>query len=117
MRILLLLSVVGLLAGCAAEARYVPIPLEQRPTVLKAFGLKPESLDGLYGIGHNTVIVIAQGPAEGINWRASKASRSVTGTAQNWLDSAEISALHHCGLYKEENETCFVVYRGGWIGE
>ena len=112
MRYLVLLVAV-LLAGCAAEAKYAALPPEIRPVVLESFGASDlESRQSrLYGFPQNTVIVIARGP-DGINYKASRLSRSSRG-----LDDTEHWALHHCGLYKEDDENCYIVFRGGWIGD
>ena len=99
------------LAGCAAEANYIQVPPESRLGVLKAFNASnlEDPKEWAYGRPQKTVIVVARGP-DGTNAKASRLWRDFRS-----LDDAEHSALHHCGLYKKDDETCFVVYKGGWI--
>ena len=107
MRYLVLLVAVAL-AGCAAEGRLGYIEPEKRPAVLQAFGLEPNP-------GPYAVIVLAQDEAGEVNERASSWATSFKGTQENWVESSEQLALHQCGLYKAEDEFCYVVYKGGWV--
>ena len=113
MRILLLLGVVGLLAGCATEVKYDHVRPEKRAAVLEAFGFS----EGANDPGPYAVLVIATDEANVINPEATTSVVPTTGPISERLSSAERATVNHCLRYKEADETCYVVYKGGWIEE
>lgn len=112
MRLFVLLGVV-LLAGCAQTVEQMEIKPENRAGILKDFGFPEDVSDP----GPYTVLVMAISEENTVNPEASNKVMGLGGQVSTRLSYAERATMEHCLRHKKADETCYVIYRGGWIGD